>query len=170
MLYQLEVKLGLARFAFPPAAGWKVSMHIDPMELAKGGKHSRGKVTRAKRALLELEKLGVTVGMHTLFGPIDVVAESDKNETRFVEVEGESGRQRVQDLYSALGQLILSMKIWGEGVEYGIAVPDSREWWHQLRKIPLELTTRLRLWRHSVGPNSCTTLEPGASIPDWSRG
>jgi len=55
-------------------------------------------------------------------------------------------------------------------VEYGIAVPDTREWWRQLRKIPLELTRRVRPWRYSVGLNSCTILEPGTQIPDWERG
>ncbi len=86
-LYQLEVKLGLARFAFPQAAGWRVSMHVDPMEAGRGGKHTRGKIKRAKVALRELEKLGVSLGTHKLFGRIDVVAEGDRGETFFVEVE-----------------------------------------------------------------------------------
>src|ERR1041385_5194875 len=144
-------------------------MHVDPMERGRGGRHSRGKVKRAGVALHELERLGVKVGSHKLFGPIDVIAENGR-ETVLVEVEGESTRQKEQALYSALGQLMLSMKIWNDEVRYGIAVPDTREWWHQLRKIPREVTKRLRLWRHSVGVNSCTSLEPGASIPDWSRG
>ena len=87
-----------------------------------------------------------------------------------IEVEGESGRQRELALYSSLGQLLLSMKIWNDDMAYGIAVPDTREWWRQMEKIPLELTKRLRLWRYSVGANSCTSVEPGIGIPDWGRG
>ncbi len=169
-LYQLEVKLGLARFPFQSAAGWRVTVHVDPMEIGRGGRHSRGKVKRASEALRQLRSLGVTVGTHKLFGPVDVVAEHPEQGTRLVEVEGESGRQREQALYSSLGQLLLSMKIWGDDIAYGIAVPDTREWWRQLQKIPLELTNRLRLWRYSVGVTSCTSIEPGTSIPDWGRG
>ena len=107
------------------------------------------------------------------FGPVKTAKGADGCELhglRLVEVEGESGRQREQALYSALGQLLLSMKIWNDQVTYGIAVPDTREWWCQLQKIPLELTKRLRLWRYSVGVNSCTSIDPGCVIPDWSRG
>jgi len=85
-------------------------MHVDPMEAGRGGKHTRGKIKRAKVALRELEKLGVSLGTHQLFGPIDVIAEGDR-ETCFVEVEGESARQKEQALYPALGQLVLSMKL-----------------------------------------------------------
>ena len=169
-LYQVEVKLGLARLAFPASAGWRVAMHIDPMEKGAGGRHPRGKVKRAKEALRQLRSLGVILGIHKLYGTVDIVAEHEHGHMRLVEVEGESGRQREQALYSALGQLLLSMKIWNDQVTYGIAVPDTREWWHQLQKIPLELTKRLRLWRYSVGPNSCTSIEPGIGIPDWGRG
>ena len=169
-LYQLEVKLGLARFPFQKAAGWRITMHIDPMERARGGKHSRGKVKRANEALRHLQDLGVILGTHDLFGPVDVVAEHHEKGTRLVEVEGESGRQREQALYSSLGQLLLSMKVWNDNLAYGIAVPDTREWWRQLEKIPLEVTKRLHLWRYSVGVNSCTIIEPGAGIPNWERG
>ena len=169
-LYQLEVKLGLARFPFQASAGWRLTMHVDPMERGVGGKHSRGKVKRANEALRQLRRLGVTIGTHNLFGPVDVVAEHPRGGTRLIEVEGESGRQREQALYSSLGQLLLSMKIWNDDMAYGIAVPDTREWWRQMEKIRLELTKRLRLWRYSVGANSCTSVEPGIGIPDWGRG
>ena len=145
-------------------------MHVDPMERGVGGKHSRGKAKRASEALRQLRRLGVVIETHKLFGPVDVVAEHEHGATRLIEVEGESGRQREQALYSSLGQLLLSMKIWSDDVAYGVAVPDTREWWRQLQKIPLELTKRLRLWRYSVGVNSCTSVEPGMGIPDWGRG
>jgi len=169
-LYQLEVKLGLAKLAFQTSAGWRLTMHIDPMEKGLGGAHARGKVRRANAALRELRRLGVTIGTHTMFGPVDVVADHPSEPTHLIEVEGESARQREQALYSSLGQLLLSMKIWTPSVVYGIAVPETREWWRQLQKIPLELTKRLRLWRYSVGANSCTRIEPGMGIPEWGRG
>lgn len=169
-LYQLEVKLGLAMFPFQAAAGWRLTMHIDPMERGLGGRHARGKAKRANKALRELRRLGVIIGTHKLFGPVDVVADHPSEPTYLIEVEGESARQREQALYSALGQLLLSMKIWSESIVYGIAVPNTREWTQQLRKIPLEVTKRLRLWRYSVGVSSCTSIEPGVGIPDWERG
>lgn len=53
-LYQLEVKLALARAAFPVAEGWRLTIHVDPMEEGKGGKHQPGKVERVNAALREL--------------------------------------------------------------------------------------------------------------------
>src|SRR2546422_7108834 len=123
-LYQLEVKLGLARFPFQASVGWRLTMHVDPMERAVGGSHSRGKLKRANEALRQLRRLGVVIGTHKLFGPVDVVAEHERGATRLIEVEGESTRQREQALYSSLGQLLLSMKIWSDDMAYGIAVPD----------------------------------------------
>lgn len=171
-LYQLEVKLGLARGAFPIAEGWRLTMHIDPMEEGKGGKHPPGKVERVNAALRELRELGVVIGTHIQFGKVDVVAEHEQGALRLIEVEGESGRQRDQALYSSLGQLLLSMKLWGDYVGYGIAVPDTREWRHQVRKIPTDLTKRLHLWRYLVGLSlkSMSIIEPGMEIPDWGRG
>src|SRR5438876_8905446 len=170
--YQLEVKRGLARFPFQAAAGWRLTMHVDPMERGLGGRHPRGKVKRAKEALRQLRRLGVIIGTHNLFGPVDVVAQHPQKGTRLIEVEGESGRQREQALYSSLGQLLLSMKIWTDYVGYGIAVPDTREWVRQVRKIPTELTKRLNLSRYLVGlnSNSVTTIGPGEEIADWVRG
>jgi hypothetical protein len=99
-----------------------------------------------------------------------VVADHEKGGLRLIEVEGESGKQKEQALYSSLGQLLLSMKLWSDDVGYGIAVPDTREWVRQVRKVPTDLTKRLHLWRYLVGLNSVTTLEPGTEIADWGRG
>src|SRR5438132_146370 len=137
-MYQLEVKLGLARSAFPPGSGWRLTMHIDPMERGIGGKHPPGKVKRVNAALRELLELGVVIGTHKQFGPVDVVADHEDGALRLIEVEGESGRQREQALYSSLGQLFLSMRLWSDAVGYGIAVPDMREWVRQVRKIPTD--------------------------------
>jgi len=169
-LYQLEVKLGLARVAFPPGSGWQLTMHIDPMERGVGGKHTPGKMKRVNAALRELRKLGVIIGTHKQFGPVDVIADHEKGGLRLIEVEGESGKQREQALYSSLGQLLLSMKLWSDDVGYGIAVPDTREWVRQVRKIPTDLTKRLHLSRYLVGLNSVTRIEPGEEIADLGRG
>jgi hypothetical protein len=169
-LYQLEVKLGLARGAFPAGSGWKLTMHIDPMERGRGGQNPPGKVKRVNTALRELRKLGVVIGTHKQFGPVDVVADHEKGGLRLIEVEGESRKRREQALYSSLGQLLLSMKLWNDTVGYGIAVPDTREWVRQVRKIPTDLTKRLHLWRYLVGLNTVTTVEPGMEITDWGRG
>jgi hypothetical protein len=169
-LYQLEVKLGLAKGAFPPGSGWRLTMHIDPMERGVGGKHPPGKVKRVNAALSELRELGVVIGTHKQFGPVDVVADHEQGALRLIEVEGESGRQREQALYSSLGQLLLLMKLWSDNVGYGIAVPDTREWVRQVRKIPTDLSKRLHLSRYLVGLNSVTTVEPGEEISDWGRG
>ncbi len=80
-LYQLEVKLGLARFPFQASAGWRLTMHVDPMERGVGGRHPRGKVRRANEALRELRRLGVIIGSHDLFGPVDVVAQHPEGYT-----------------------------------------------------------------------------------------
>src|SRR5437667_11008387 len=85
-LYQLEVKLGLARGAFPPGSGWQLTMHIDPMERGIGGKHPSGKVRRVNTALRELRELGVAIGAHKQFGRVDVVAEHEQGALRLIEV------------------------------------------------------------------------------------
>src|SRR6266702_6900707 len=87
-LYQLEVKLGLAKLAFQASAGWRLTMHIDPMEKGLGGTHARGKLRRANAALRELRRLGVTIGTHKMFRPVDVVADHPSEPTRLIEVEG----------------------------------------------------------------------------------
>jgi hypothetical protein len=100
-LYQLEVKLGLARFR--AAEGWRLTIHIDPMEKGIGGKHPPGKVKRANAAVRELRKLEVVIGTHVQFGPVDVAADHERGELRLIEVVGESGKQKEQALYSSLG-------------------------------------------------------------------
>src|SRR2546426_11579114 len=145
-------------------------MHIDPMEKGVGGKHPPDKVKRVTAALRELRKLEVTIGTHKQFGRVDVVAEHEQGALRLIEVEGESERQREQALYSSLGQLLLSMKLWSDDVGYGIAVPNTREWVRQVRKIPTDLTKLLHLWRYAVGLNySVSIAAPGMEIPDWGR-
>ena len=168
-LYQLEVKLAIVRMAFPPAAGWLVNVDVDAMELAKGGTHKRGKRKRVLKALEELKELGVTVGTHEIFGRVDVVADHPEHGLRLIEVEGDSTRQKEQALYSCLGQLVLAMRWWSAGTRYGLAVPDSRQWLAQLRKIPPQATARLHLELYAVRPGGVTVYQPGEEIAQLGR-
>ncbi len=65
--------------------------------------------------------------------------------TFVIEVEGDSSRQKEQAMYSALGQLILSMGSADENIKYLLAVPDSKEWERQLLKIPARVKLQLGL-------------------------
>jgi hypothetical protein len=169
-VYQIEVKVGLVRYLFQPTAGWRVTVDVDAMERGKGGTHPRGKRKIAAAALKQLLAFGAVRGPHKLYGRVDVIAEHDAHGLRLIEVEGDSSRQREQAMYSALGQLLLTMKPKGADVRYGLAVPDTRQWWHQLLKIPTEVRTRLQLELYVVGQNGATSIEPGAPLPDWERG
>jgi hypothetical protein len=169
-LYQLEVKHALVRLSFPPASGWKVHIHVDPMERAKGGQHKADKAPRAAAAAFGLEGIGAQLSAHSLFGPVDIVAEHPEQGTRLIEVEGEASRQREQRLYSALGQLLLSMKLEGPLIRFGLAVPDTPQWTRQLRKIPPGITKRLVLDLYLVAENHVTTVWAGETIPNWARG
>jgi len=63
-MYQLEVKFNLVQLAFNPANGWRVTVHVDPMERARGGSHPADKAERAHAALKRLELLGARLGTH----------------------------------------------------------------------------------------------------------
>ena len=168
-MYQLEVKRRLVEGCFHPANGWTVTVDVDSMERGKGGQHRPDKSERAATAAAELQKLGATLGPHRLFGRVDVVAEHQKHGTRLIEAEGDSSKQKEQAMYMALGQLLLSMKLEGSGVRYGLAVPDSPEWIRQLRKLPPSITRKLSLDLYAVGENTVQIFEGGTAIPDWSR-
>lgn len=144
-MYQLEVKSALVRHRFNPANGWRVTVDIDAMERAHGGKHASDKSARAAQAEAELRALGVTIGAHAAFGRADLVAEHPDFGTVVVEVEGISSRQREQAVYSALGQSILSMRSFDKGVAYAVAVPDEESWRRQIQKIPPAVFDRLHL-------------------------
>lgn len=169
-LYQLEVKLALVRLSFPPAGGWKVHVAVDPMELGKGPQHKPDKAERAAIALSGLRDLGAQIDPHPLFGPVDVVADHQEHGLRLIEVEGQSSRQQEQALYSALGQIVLSMKFEAKHVRFGLAVPSTPQWIRQARKIPTNITKLLTLDLYLVDGNSVTCVWAGESIPNWSRG
>jgi len=168
-MYQLEVKLALVRLCFNPANGWAGTVDVDAMERARGGQHSADKAERAEQAESDLRALGVTIGPHPLFGRVDVVAEHPTLGLRLIEVEGDSSRQREEAVYSALGQLMLVMKVSNPQVRYGLAVPSSPQWIHQLRKVPPEVTGRLAIDLYAVAPNSVAITEGGVTIPKWGR-
>ena len=49
-MYQLEVKASLVQLAFNPGNGWRVTVHVDPMERARAGLHPADKAKRAQEA------------------------------------------------------------------------------------------------------------------------
>lgn len=169
-LYQIEVKLFLVQRVFSPKAGWRVTVDVDGSEMGKGKQQPRGKVGRARRALSELKALGVTIGPDDRFGRVDVVADHDEHGLHLVEVEGHSRRQKEQALYSCLGQLLLIMRGWSPQMSYGLAVPDTREWWKQIHKIPPAVTKSLNLYLYSVNEGGGVTIHrPGEEVFTWER-
>lgn len=142
-MYQLEVKMWLVTYCFPPKDGWKVQVDVDAMERAKGGQHKPGKAERALVAENALLSMGVIIGAHPEFGRTDIVAEHPTKGLFIVEVEGTSSRQKEQAVYSALGQLVLQMH--GRRGKFILAVPDEHTWEVQVKKIPGYARTTLSL-------------------------
>lgn len=133
-MYQLEIKNWLVKHRFNPIDGWTVTVDVDAMERAHGGKHPDDKKERVKEAENELIELGAKIGAHPRYGRTDVVAEHSEHGVFLVEVEGTSSKQTEQAMYSALGQTVLLMK--GDGEKYLLAVPDNAKWERQVQKIP----------------------------------
>ncbi len=169
-MYQLEVKLQLAASFFRPGAGWKVNVHVDPMELARGGRHGPDKPERAAAAERALKDLGVRIGAHDRYGRVDLVADGPTGELHLIEVEGDSTRQKEQAVYSSLGQLVVAMKVWGPSIRYGIAVPGTPGWLRQLAKIPSEVRQRLSIDMYiaSAGGGACR-ISPAEEVPRQAR-
>lgn len=167
-MYQLEVKRYLVEHQFPPADGWEVTVDLDAMERARGGRHPPDKKERARRAEDWLVTAGVRIGPHPEFGRADLVAVKPRVATVVVEVEGDSSRQKEQALYSALGQAVLLMRADGD-TRYGLAVPDTPSWERQLAKIPAHVSDRLALTLWLVGEtevrkrNSTVSISPSMS-------
>lgn len=142
-MYQLEVKRYLVEHLFRPGDGWDITIDIDAMERAKGGKQPPDKAERAGRAENWLRIAGAKIGAHPDLGRVDLVA-ARSGLTVVVEVEGDSRRQKEQALYSALGQVLLRMRENGD-TRYGLAVPDAPLWEGQMKKIPGYVCERLPL-------------------------
>jgi len=144
-MYQLEVKRYLIELMFNPSDGWKVSVDIDAMELAKGLQQKDGKKQRVVDAEKKLNELGIEIGVHPKYGRADVVASHPQKGTFIIEVEGKSSEQKEQAIYSALGQIVLLMNENNNKVFYGLAVPDQPEWERQLKKVPRRVKNLLPL-------------------------
>ena len=91
---------------------------------------------------------GAKVIAHQLYGRADLVAAKDQMGTFVIEAESDSSKQKDQAMYSALGQLVLSMGDPSPQITYVLAVPDSEQWKRQLIKIPARIREllRLQLW------------------------
>lgn len=65
-------------------------------------------------------------------------------------------------MYSALGQVVLSMHDGSPEVAYALAVPDGEKWAAQLRKVPdrIRKLLRLHLWLVSATGVRCIGDEP----------
>ena len=157
-MYQLEVKRYLVEHQFPPNRGWDVTVDIDAMELAKGGRHPPGKRDRARLARDWLQEAEVKIGSHPEFGRADLVASKPGTATVVIEVEGKSSRQKEQAVYSALGQIVLLMRP-DTNVRYGIAVPDTPSWENQMVKVPAHVRDLLSLTFWLVDETSVRELK-----------
>jgi hypothetical protein len=130
---------------FPPEEGWNVTVDIDAMERGVVGQHPPDKRAIAADCESWLRQQRVHIVAHQLYGRADLVAEKAGHGTFVVEVEGDSSRQREQAMYSALGQIVLSMTNASPDVRYSLAVPDADAWAVQLRKVPLRVRELLHL-------------------------
>lgn len=147
-MYQLEVKRWLVFYKFPVTDGWDVTMDIDAMERGEKGQHPPDKREVAAACEVWLRAQGVKIVAHQLYGRADLVAAKGQEGTFVVEVEGDSSRQKEQALYSALGQVVLSMGDPSPQITYALAVPDSEQWERQLQKVPTRIRDllKLQLW------------------------
>lgn len=147
-MYQLEVKRWLVFHKFAFANGWDVTIDIDSMERGEKGQHLPDKRQIAAECEKWLRTQGVKIVAHPLYGRADLVAAKEGVGTVVVEIEGDSSRQREQAMYSALGQVLLSMGDPSPTITYALAVPDSEQWERQLKKVPNQIREllRLQLW------------------------
>ena len=168
-MYQLQVKRWLVAHQFPPVKGWTVTVDIDSMERGIAGQHPPEKRAIAADCETWLKSQGVSIVSHPLYGRADLVAKNDQRGTFVVEVEGDSSRQKEQAMYSALGQIILSMGEPSPNIQYALAVPDSSAWESQLRKIPEHVRTLLKLELLLVSEQGVRVLRAERSPVDDAR-
>jgi hypothetical protein len=117
-MYQLELKKWLVAYCFPVAEGWEVTVDIDAMERGETGQHPADKKAIAAECEKWLRDQGARIVAHSLYGRADMVAKNDRG-TLVIEVEGDSSRQKEQAMYSALGQIVLSMADPSPAITYG---------------------------------------------------
>jgi hypothetical protein len=147
-MYQLEVKRWLVCHRFPVDDGWEVTVDVDAMERGDKGQQPVGKQAIAAECELWLRSKGVKIVGHPVFGRVDLVARKEGSGTVLVEVEGDTSRQKEQAMYSALGQIVLSMGDPSPEITYALAVHDDAKWEVHLRKVPdgIRRLLRLQLW------------------------
>jgi hypothetical protein len=159
-MYQLEVKRWLVTYCFPIAEGWDVTVDIDSMERGEAGQHPPEKKLIARECETWLRDHGVKIVAHPLFGRADLVATKESLGTFVIEVEGDSSRQKEQAMYSALGQIVLSMADSSTTITYGLAVPDAVRRETQLNKIPHRVRDLLKLSLFLVSKSGVRQLSP----------
>jgi thiamine pyrophosphate-dependent acetolactate synthase large subunit-like protein len=147
-MYQLEVKRWLVSHKFPAEAGWDVTVDIDSMERGKDGQQRADKQSIAAECENWLRSHKVKIQADSVYGRAYMVARKESVGTVVVEVEGDSSRQKEQAMYSALGQIVLSMGDPSREITYALAVPDDEKWAAQLRKVPnrIRALLNLQLW------------------------
>src|SRR5262249_52544925 len=124
-MYQLEVKRWLVFNKSPVGDRWDVTVDIDSMERGTKGQHPADKQARAAECESWLRSQGVKIVAHPLYGRADLVARKVGVGTFVAEVEGDSSRQKEQALYSALGQVVLSMRDPSPEITYALAVATT---------------------------------------------
>ncbi len=157
-MYQLEVKRWLVAHRFMPADGWSVTVDVDSMERGVHGTQPLGKKEIAAECENWLRAQGVKIVAHPLFGRADLVATKEGSGTFIVEVEGKSSKQKEQAMYSAIGQIVLSMKEARSDLHYAVAMPDNSEWERQLMKVPDAVKQILKLHLLLVSPEGVRAL------------
>jgi hypothetical protein len=108
-MYQFEVKRWLVAYRFPASDGWDVTIDIVSMERGAVGQHPPAKRLIATECETWLREQGVKIVAHPIYGRADLVAKKSGVGTFVIEAEGDSSRQKEQAMYSALGQIVLSM-------------------------------------------------------------
>jgi len=158
-MYQLEVKRWLVFHRFPVQAGWDVTIDIDSMERGKHGQQKPDKQAVASACEIWLRSNGVKILPHPVYGRADLVACKVGVGTFVVEIEGDSSRQKEQAMYSALRQIVLSMKAPSPEITNALSVPDEERWALQLQKVPgrIRELLNLRLWL--VSENGVRNIE-----------
>ena len=109
-MYQLQVERWLVEYCFLVWAGWDVTVDIDAMERGEKGQHPPEKRNIAHDCETWLRDHGVKFVRHPLYGRADLVAKSESLGTFIIEVEGETAKQKERAMYSAFGQIVLSMR------------------------------------------------------------
>lgn len=142
-LYQIEVKRYLAADFL--RKGWSPSVHLDPMEICRGGTHPEDKLQKAQNCLRWFQSNGVEINVDRDYGKADLVARKVNHQPWVIEVESKSSKLKSQALYSAMGQSIIRKYGDFPDARYGIAVPDTTGWKRELKRVPARLMKELRL-------------------------